>query len=122
MSSRGLTAIPPTPMSVNMLLFTPSEPPPNPHHPFVYRDMGIRFTGDLGDRYEADVWESRESGWCWSARSGSYPVDAGATTEDLDLDWTKAPGGSEYGDEEHAVKDAVAWLRERCVALHGSCG
>jgi hypothetical protein len=98
------------------MLFQPPTPPPNPHHPFVYRDGEIRLTGDLGDRYEADVWESRSAGWAWSARYTDPDMGDGLQTGE------DALGGLGLASEHDAVTAAVAWLRARCVAVHGRCG
>lgn len=97
-------------------LFPPAPPPPNPHHPFVYLNGEIRHVGDLGDRYEADVWLSRDGSWKWTARS-CPPM-----SPDDELVWTPAPGLPWTPTEDQAVTDAVAWLRARCVAVHGRCG
>ena len=102
-----------------MMLFLPTAPPPNPHHPFLYRNGEIRLTGDLGDRYEADVWLSQSGTWRWTARASRPPENP---TDDEPPVWTHSPGMGFCATEEQATEDAVAWLRARCVAVHGRCG
>ena len=98
------------------MLFQPQPDPPSPHHPFLYRDGEIRHVGDLGDRYEADVWQSR-SGWHWSASVSTEPIGDGEFAHIV-----LAGEDDDPGSEAAAVAEAVAWLRARCVAVHGSCG
>ena len=90
----------------------------NPHHPFTYRYQEIRHVGDLGDRYDADVWLSR-SGWRWTARV-SLPSES--PTDDDPPTWKHSPGMGLCATEDQAVTEAVAWLRARCVEAYGSCG
>ncbi len=94
------------------MLFTPPPAPENPHAPFVYRDGEIRHVDEYGDRYEADVIETRGHGWRWTT---SYVPDE---TED-DAGDRDSGRGNEYGDEEHAVRDAVAWLRAKWDEVRG---
>ena len=101
------------------MLFQPPTPPPNPHHPFVYLNGEIRHVGDLGDRYEADVWLSRDGSWKWTARTS--PPSENPTDDDPPV-WTNSPGMDYAPTESEAVTAAVAWLRARCVAVYGRCG
>ena len=103
------------------MLFAPT-PPPNPYHPFVWRNGEVRHTGDLGDRYEADVWETR-AGWRWSARASTAGDPADGIGETADPTWeTITPTDPMPGGEEDAMAAATEWLRSRVVAMHGSCG
>lgn len=89
----------------------------NPHPPFTYDVIQgqINTIGDLGDKYEADVYQA-DDGWVWSARYTSPDEGDGLTTG------TDAPGGRGLATEAEAVAAAVAWLRARCVEAYGSCG
>lgn len=98
------------------MLFQPPPEPPNPYAPFVYRDGEIRHVGDLGDRYEADVWLTR-TGWRWSASVSTDPIGDG---EYGSVEF--AGEDDELATEAQATEEAVAWLRARCVAVHGRCG
>lgn len=99
-----------------MMLFPPTAPPPNPHHPFLYRNGEIRHVGDLGDRYEADVWLSQSGTWRWTARS-CPPM-----SPDDEPVWTHSPGMGFCATEAQATEDAATWLRARCAAVYGRCG
>lgn len=82
------------------MLIPPKEPAPNPYEPFVYANQEIRMLGDLGDTYEADVWQTR-AGWRWSAQATSVnDLPSGAAT-----DTTPLP------TEAEAATAAATWLR-----------
>lgn len=98
------------------MLFTPPPPPENPHAPFTYVNNEIRYVDEHGDRYEADIIQTRGRGWCWTAKY--EPADEDDPTIVSFVDSAESEG-SECGSEERAVKDAVAWLRAMWDEVRG---
>ena len=87
------------------MLIPPKEPAPNPYEPFVYANQEIRHVDDRGDRYDADVWQTRP-GWRWSA---SYAH--GDLTGDNFADTLTTDAEAPVPTEPEAVTAAATWLR-----------